>query len=78
MSRAINQITDPETATRIMQRRLERAQAEANESARLYATQVERANRLEADLIRARRANVDLLLRLDKLQGFVPLRQLAA
>ncbi len=74
----INQVTDHKTAIRIMQHRLARAQAAADESTRLYAVQVERANRLEADLIRARSANVDLLLRLYKLQGFVPRRQLAA
>ncbi len=78
MSAFIEQITDHKTAISIMERRIERAHESARESARLYAIQVERANRLEADLIRARRANVDLLLRLDKLQGFVPLRQLAA
>ena len=69
MSKAIKQIADPETAFRIMQRRIDRANAQAAESARLYAGQVERANRLEADLLRARAANKNLLIRVNQLQG---------
>ena len=57
-------------ALRILQRRLMRAQAEADTSARLYAEQVERANRAHADLIRARAANAELRRRLDARDGF--------
>ena len=72
MSAAMIENVESHTALRIMQRRLDRAQAEADISARLYAEQVERANRAHADLIRARAANAELQRRLEAYAGFPP------
>ncbi|NCD25742.1 MAG: hypothetical protein EOL86_09150 [Deltaproteobacteria bacterium] len=69
MSTMIENI-DGNAVVRVMQRRLDRAQACADTSARLYAEQVERANRATADLIRAREANAVLLARLSARDGF--------
>lgn len=67
---SVHVIVDGAIRERVMQRRIEVAMAAADFSAKCFLQQIDRANRLEADLIRARRQNGELLRRIDQLTGY--------
>ena len=66
----VKEIVDVGMQVRIMQMRVDAARSAADYSAMCFLQQVDRANRLYADLVRARRQNAELLRRLDMLQGY--------
>ena len=71
----VKEIVDVDMQVRIMQMRIDAARSAADYSAKCFLRQVDRANRLAADLARARRQNAELLRRLDMKQGY-PIRML--
>lgn len=67
---SVHVIVDGAIRERVMQRRIEVAMEAADFSVKCFLQQLDRANRLEADLIRARRQNGELLRRIDQLTGY--------
>jgi len=66
---SVHEIVSDSMKIRVMQMRVDAAMAAVDFSARCFLQQVDRANRLEADLMRARRQNAELLERMARIEA---------